>query len=1143
MDITITHKHGKLLKEHLLDLCSKSSVLKVLISFFYFSGIKALYNALTANPQIKLQVLVGTDIEMVMDRVVECILSERNDFGEEFSYSDNEIRERYLSSLRKVANAPEFDKEAFHSRIGYFIKMLRTDRLVIRKTRGENREKLFLFELSGPDSLLKQYSWLTGSSNLSMPGLTTQSDIDIRVNDCGGEDVNAVFEELWEDSVTLTEDPVTKQTILDIFEKESMLSPVTPYEAYVLSLKTYLDLQQQVNASERITAILEKNGYKKYRYQLDAVNQALTVLKEYNGVILADVVGLGKSVIASLIARGLYRRGIIIAPPGLIGEEDKAKGGWRDYKTQFKLDGWEIFSCGKLDAALDYVNSDGDVDVVIVDEAHRFKNQDTQDYETLSNICRGRQVILLTATPFNNRPADIFSLLKLFIVPNRSKITLDNHLAGRFASYDRMFRLLSEIQKNHKSKDPEKVQRVKNAYLQLWKIFNAGRPEEDEKIDLRQVKQWSQQLSREIRHILEPVIIRRNRIDLRSDPDYKDEVTELSDMKPPIEQFFALTPEQSAFYDSVLNDYFSDTGRFQGAIYQPFAYEQNSQMKLSSDGHRELMLQTNLYDFMRRLLVHRFESSFGAFAQSLENFLTIHQKALAFIKRTGKFVLDRKLLEKIYEFDDEDIERALNDYENMLMEAVLPKNNKVYVIDSFARKDEFLSDIQNDIDLFIELIQKVKDLELDNHDPKAACLATTLFAVINGCHEALPTLKGEPKRKVIVFSEYKDTILHLEQYLQAKLPGKIISVHGTVSSSLANTIEANFDASYKGNQEDRYQILLATDKMSEGHNLNRAGLVINYDIPWNPTRVIQRVGRINRIGKKVFQNLYIFNFFPTEQGATIAKCREIAASKMFMIHNTIGEDAQIFDIDETPTASSLYHKLQQNPEDSEQESFLTKIKKELLNVKKSHPEVLEKIKNFPYRVKTAKDANENSLILFRRKGLGLFSVKVDEDLQEESQIPVETAIQMLHCSYDEPRNDLSQIFWKAYSMAGKYQETFSRSTSNVQSLEVRAINNVIYAIDYCEKNNQYELLIFLRTILEDLRQYGSLPDYTLRKIAIHDLSTAPDMISKFFESIQSLREILGDFYLKHLKERLHYRNSEIIIAEELQKLKRNDEQM
>ena len=1135
MDVSITHKQGKRLREQLQELCSKSSELKILISFFYFSGIKALYNALTASPQLKMRVLVGTEIEMIMDRVVECILTEKNDFGEDYSYSDNEIRERYLSSLRKAANAPEFDKESFHTRIGYFLEMLRADRLVIRKTRGENREKLFLFDLTGPDGLMKQYSWLTGSSNLTMPGLTTESDIDIRVNDCGCEDVNAVFEELWENSVKLTEDPVTKQAILDIFEKESMLAPVTPYEAYVLALKTYVDLQSQVNASERITAILEKNGYRKYRYQLDAVNQALTVLKEYNGVILADVVGLGKSVIASLIARGLYRRGIIIAPPGLIGEEGRAKGGWRDYKTQFKLDGWEIFSCGKLDAALDYVNSDGDVDAVIVDEAHRFKNQDTQDYETLSNICRGRQVILLTATPFNNRPADIFSLLKLFIVPNRSKITLDNHLAGRFASYDRIFRLLNEVRKNCNSRDPGKAKKAESAYSQLWKEFNGEKPGRDIKIDLAQVKDWSQELSREIRHILEPVIIRRNRIDLRSDPDYRDEVTELSDMKPPIEQFFALTPEQSAFYDKVLNEYFGDSGRFKGAIYQPFAYEQDLQKEMDSNGHRELMLQTNLYDFMRRLLVHRFESSFGAFAQSLENFLEIHKKAQAFIQRTSKFVLDRKLLEKIYESDDEVIEKALDDYENMLTEVVLPKNNKVYVVDSFARKDEFLSDIQSDIVLFGELIQKVKDLELASRDPKAACLATTLFSVVNGCHEALPPVSGEPRRKVVVFSEYTDTIRHLEHYLQEKLPGMLITVCGTVSASLANTIEANFDASFRGEQKDQFQILLATDKMSEGHNLNRAGLVINYDIPWNPTRVIQRVGRINRIGKKVFQNLYIFNFFPTEQGATIARSREIAAAKMFMIHNTIGEDAQIFDIDETPTASSLYHKLQQNPEDSEHESFLTKVKKELLKVREEHPEVLEKIKKLPYRVKTARSDDEKLLVLFKRKGLGLFSLKVDEEQQKESQIPVETAIQMLYCRYDEPRKDLSPDFWKAYSLAGKYQETFFRSTNNALSLEVRALNNVLCAISYCEKNNQYEHLRFLRTILEDMRQYGSLPDYTLRKIAMHDLSKTPDKISKFFETIQKLREILGDFYLKNLKERLHYRNSEIIIAEELQK--------
>ena len=1135
VDISITHKQGKLLREQLFELCGKCSELKILVGFFYFSGIKALYDALVASPQLKMRILVGADIELIMDRAVECILTEKNDFGGEYNYSDAEIRERYLASLRKAVNSPEFDKESFHTRVGYFIEMLRADRLTIRKTRGENREKLFLFDLTGPDSLMEQYSWLTGSSNLTLPGLTTESDVDIRVNDCGCEDVNAVFEELWENSVLLTEDPDTKRAILDIFEKESMLAPVTPFEAYVLALSTYLKLQSQVDASERISAILDKNGYRKYRYQLDAVNQALTVLKEYNGVILADVVGLGKSVIASLIARGLYRRGIIIAPPGLIGDEGKAKGGWRDYKTQFKLDGWEIFSCGKLDAALEYVRSDGDVAAVIVDEAHRFKNQDTQDYETLSNICRGRQVILLTATPFNNRPADIFSLLKLFIVPNRSKITLDNHLAGRFSEYDRMFRLLSDVQKNFRSADPAKIRKAESAYAQLWKTFYGEKPPAGKKPDPHQVKEWSRALSLEIRHILEPVIIRRNRIDLRNDPDYRDEVSELSEMMPPVEQFYALTPEQSAFYDRVLNDCFGDEGSFKGAIYRPFAYEQDLRDELDSDDHRELMVQTNLYDFMRRLLVHRFESSFGAFAQSLENFLRIHKKALAFIRRTGKFVLERKLVERICEEDDDAIAKALADYENMLSEDVMPKNNKIYTVETFARKDDFLADIRRDIELFEELIGKVDDLGLAGSDPKAGCLAQTLFAVTNGCHEALPAVRGEPRRKVIVFSEYADTVRHLQRYLQDKLPGKIISVCGTVSAATAKTIEENFDASFRGVQRDDYQILLATDKMSEGHNLNRAGLVINYDIPWNPTRVIQRVGRINRIGKKVFQNLYIFNFFPTEQGAGIAKSREIAAAKMFMIHNTIGEDARIFDIDETPSASSLYHKLQQNPEDSAQESFLTKVKNELLKITADHPEVLERTRQFPCRVKTARASDENTLLLFKKKGLGLFCMKVDEERMEEAAMPVASAIQALQCACDEPRMELSRLFWKAYSRAGKYQETFWRNTSNVQSLEVRALNNVIQAISLCETEKRYEHLSFLRTLLEDMRQYGTLPDYTLRKLSVHDLDRKPDKITKFLETIGALRESMGDLYLQHLKRNLHYRSSEIIIAEELQK--------
>ena len=97
-----------------------------------------------------------------------------------------------------------------------------------------------------------------------------------------------------------------------------------------------------------------------------------------------------------------------------------------------------------------------------------------------------------------------------------------------------------------------------------------------------------------------------------------------------------------------------------------------------------------------------------------------------------------------------------------------------------------------------------------------------------------------------------------------------------------------------------------------------------------------------------------------------------------------------------------------------------------------------------------------------------------------------------------------------------------------------ARNNVVAAITFCEKENRYDILRFLRTVLEDIRQYGSLPDYTLRKLAQHDLSKDPDKVSKFLDAVEVLRETLGDFYLVNLKTRLNYKNSEIIIAAELQ---------
>ena len=130
---------------------------------------------------------------------------------------------------------------------------------------------------------------------------------------------------------------------------------------------------------------MEDNGYTPYQYQLDAVGQALSIIENNNGVIIADVVGLGKTVVACAVAKEMKKRGIIICPPGLIGDRNK-NSGWKKYTEEFSLQDWEVRSAGDLEKTLDFVNKYKDIEVVIVDEAHRFRNQDTMDYECLKNI-------------------------------------------------------------------------------------------------------------------------------------------------------------------------------------------------------------------------------------------------------------------------------------------------------------------------------------------------------------------------------------------------------------------------------------------------------------------------------------------------------------------------------------------------------------------------------------------------------------------------------------------------------------------------------------------------------------------------------------------------------------------------------------
>jgi len=1113
----ITNTQTQTLKKRLIELIEHSRELKFLVGFFYFSGWAEIYDCLKDRTDLEIKVLVGLEVDKKLFSILEYAQSQDNLTGDEKADS-------FFESLSIALNSEELDVEDFYRQVNCFANLIEKDKLIIRKTAEPNHAKLYIFKIKEHLQGIANCKFITGSSNLTRAGIREQNEFNVEIGDYGTDKAEEYFDALWDTAVQITEEPKRRADLLDLIRNRSQAADVTPFEAYVKVLKTYIDLQKQKQIKPHVQRLLEKKGYKSYAYQSDAVTQGLTIIENYNGVIIADVVGLGKSVIASMIAKNLGKRGLIICPPGLIGNRNPISG-WTKYKNDFQLYDWEIRSSGDLEEALKYVNEYGeDIEAVIIDEAHRYRNQDTQSYELLSAICRKRAVMLLTATPFNNSPADIFSLLKLFIVPGKSRITLDENLEARFSFYEKIFRMLSFISKNHNSADSEKRAKSEGYYKQLF--------EEEPPIDLAKVRARSKELADQIRAVLEPIMIRRNRLDLKKDPVYSREITELSEVEEPQELFFELTKEQSLFYDDVINVYFGDGNRFKGAIYQPFRYEKKiDEDKLSEPENRVFQQQRNLAEFMRRLLVKRFESSFGSFNQSISNFISVHEKVLEFIKKTnGKYVLERKIVEKAYEDNPDELEQALIEFAAKLEEKTVPKHEKIYNVNEFESKEQFLNDINSDIELLKEIKTKVAELNLVDNDPKSQRVVEKIREIIN-----TPPANNEPRRKVIIFSEYTDTVRHLQPVIEEEFKEQVLTVAGDIGVKQNESMLNDFDASIKPKQQkDDFCILLTSDKLSEGYNLNRAGAVINYDIPWNPTRVIQRVGRINRIGKKVFDKLQIYNFFPTEQGADIVKSRQIAMQKMFLIHNTLGEDCKIFAADETPSPSELYKRINTNPEDYEPESLFTIIRSQFQKITVEHPEVLQRVDNLPNRIKTAKKFGNYNLVVFRRKALGLFIQKSTSDEQGNAVVEdllIDNALKLIECDCNERKLTLSKDFWRHYEKIKEHKQKFHTAKNEV-SLEIKAMNNLQSALKLY-KSELERYLPFIRDLIKDLRSYHTISKYSLRRIANIDLG--PDKtkeLNRFIKEIEWLTNNLGHDYLEIVKSKVQDNKDEIIIAVE-----------
>lgn len=909
------------------NILPSSENLYFLVGYFYFSGFQEIYkNVVDRN----IKILVGLDVEQdILNKIKEVELIQNiND-------SRGKVREKYYKSLVDLFNETAFfdsyeKQEAFR----LFLEKIKNGTLEIKKTYQPNHAKLYIFQNKEEYNQGGEYpgTVITGSSNLSRSGFRGRFEINVvSRNSANYSEAYKIFMDLWENhSVNIVDKNNIDQFLYSVVDKIWLDKLPKPFLLYIRVLHEYFD--EYAKGTIRLPFEISKGKYLDLKYQEDAVQRALNILKRHNGVIIADVVGLGKSIIASAVAHNLYLKTIIIAPPHL-------KNQWEDYRFDFDFNA-KVYSSGKIEQALDE-NDQDEEKLIIIDEAHKYRNELTKDYAHLHQLCQGNKVVLLTATPFNNRPQDIFSMIRLFQITTRSTLQTVDNLSYQFRE------LIKE-------------------YKNIRKIQNAGLESEES------IKKRIQKIADKIRNIISPLVIRRSRLDLESIVEYKEDLIMQSISFPEVKD-----PELLEYDLGDLSKLYRDTLEaispenendlgFIGARYMPTNYIKNFEKykeKISKEmGVDENLLkqgQLNLAKFMRRLIVRRFESSIYALQSTLDSIIKSSENILDWYNKLGKIPVYKKGklpdVDTLLEAVGDDLDEELKD---LTLDEELRKYREkgLWLIDKKEIKKSFAVDVKHDIEI-LKNIQKEWFSNGFPDDPK-----------LNHFKEFLKNrLQCEPERKIVLFTEFSDTADYL--YCELKDELRIFKYSSSdASQKNKNIIRENFDAGYRIQKND-YDILIATDSISEGVNLHRAGAVFNYDIPYNPTRVIQRVGRINRVNKKVFNELFIYNFFPTAAGEKEIGIRKISTLKIAMVHALLGEDTKVLTEDEQLQTffTDQFQGVLKNQEELSPESKYENFIKQL---RKTNPELIEEALSIPKRtkIKRTKKAESSGVLLFGKKG-------------------------------------------------------------------------------------------------------------------------------------------------------------------------------
>lgn len=905
-----------------------------LVGYFRASGYFAIRPYLDDVPNIR--VLVGINVDKVS-----------SDFHKKgllfLADSNRTISEFRKETIRDIQSA-SYDRDT-EKGVVQFVEDIISKKIQIKAHPSKQlHAKIYILRPKGFCEH-KAGSVITGSSNLTEAGLgkkeTANYEFNVQLYDY--DDVKFATEEfelLWEEGVPIL--PVEAEKI----RKETYLNTeVTPFELYIKFLIEYFG--SSIDFDPTSSTDLPK-GYRSLAYQSDAVSQGFDLLQKHNGFFLADVVGLGKTVIATLIAKKLYHHlyltrqpleTLIITPPSI-------RQNWEDTLEEFGLTHYKIVTNGSLHK----IKKPERYDLVIVDEAHKFRTDTAECYTQLQNICKTdtirrdekgdrvkvrKKVILVSATPLNNQPEDIRNLVYLFQDSKDTTLEISN---------------------------------LQHFFSRRIQEFKAAKKETDIPTMLRQIKAIYELIRTKV---VQPLTIRRTRTDLMEHDQYREDLVEQGVLFPKVEKpkpiYYPLDAELEALYDKTML-LLQDPAK--GLTYNRYRAIGFLKPDKKAKYQNADLISAQLAKIMKTLLVKRIDSSFHAFKKSLGRFRDATEAMIRMFDK-NEIIIAPNLPVSEY---------IMEGREDELLALALESQATDPTIEICTSEDfepDLIKGLRHDFQLLSDLCHEWAAI---TQDPK-------LDEFLKALPELLDSSVNE-ERKLIIFSESKETTEYLHKALEKNGYEGILSIDSKNRKKLLPVAKENFDANHPlAEQKNDYSILISTEVLAEGVNLHRSNTVLNYDTPWNSTRLMQRIGRVNRIGTKA-ERIHIYNFYPTAKVNTDIELEKKAILKLQAFHSALGEDSQIYSTDEEIETFGLFDRDIEEERD-ERLAYLM----ELREFKEDNPELFRKIRNLPLRCRTGRkdrsiDATSLTFIRNQRRDAFYF-IKPDNSLDELSF--VETA--------------------------------------------------------------------------------------------------------------------------------------------------------